>query len=148
MGKRYRVRTGARAAPKVKEKELIKKAKKLMKNADLILPRCVGNCRRCPFDRSRKQIEKVQSISDDEKALNVVSARSRFIIRSRPRTRTNMPGSADIHSVQVTGENQVKYAGAETYVNMPITDQLKDYFRQVVNELETELNTGIGRYNP
>jgi hypothetical protein len=63
-----RVRTGARAASKVQEKELISKAKKILKNPDLIVPKCEHEGR-CPLDKTRRQIKRVQSVADDDKKL-------------------------------------------------------------------------------
>ena len=66
--KRMRIRTGARTASKVQEKELISKAKKIRKNPDLILPACEHEGR-CHFDKIRRQIGRVQSVADDDKKL-------------------------------------------------------------------------------
>ena len=73
--KKYRIRTGARTASKVKEKELIQKAKKLRKNPDLVLPTCDESCRFCPFDKIRRQLDKISEYSDDEKALEKLSSK-------------------------------------------------------------------------
>jgi hypothetical protein len=66
--KRMRIRTGARTASKVQEKELISKAKKLLKNPDFIVPKCEHEGR-CTFDKIRRQIKRVQSLADDDKRL-------------------------------------------------------------------------------
>jgi hypothetical protein len=66
--KRVRVRTGARTASKVQEKELISKAKKILKNPDLVVPRCEHEGR-CAFDKIRRQIKRIQSLADDDKKL-------------------------------------------------------------------------------
>ncbi|UCG70147.1 MAG: hypothetical protein JSV09_03785 [Thermoplasmata archaeon] len=66
--KRMRIKTGARTASKVQEKELISKAKKIRKNPELILPRCEHEGR-CTFDKIRRQVARVQDLADDEKKL-------------------------------------------------------------------------------
>ncbi|ODS35992.1 MAG: hypothetical protein A7315_04800 [Candidatus Altiarchaeales archaeon WOR_SM1_79] len=70
--KRMKIRTGARTASKVQEKELISKAKKIRKNPDLILPKCEHEGR-CAFDKIRRQIRRVQIFADDEKKLTKLS---------------------------------------------------------------------------
>lgn len=66
--KRMRIKTGARTASKVQEKELISKAKKIRKNPDLIIPKCEHEGR-CTFDKIRRQVARVQDLADDEKKL-------------------------------------------------------------------------------
>ncbi len=70
MGKKMRIRTGARTASKVQEKALISKAKKLSKNPELIIPECQGDCSRCVFERTKKQIERIQAFEGDKKKLS------------------------------------------------------------------------------
>jgi hypothetical protein len=66
--KKYKIRTGARTAAKVQEKELITKAKKIKKNPGLVIPKCEHEGR-CPLDRVRRQVDRVRMFSDDEKRL-------------------------------------------------------------------------------
>ncbi|UCE72960.1 MAG: hypothetical protein JSV56_07945 [Methanomassiliicoccales archaeon] len=66
--KRLKIRTGARTASKVQEKELIFKAKKIKKNPNLIIPKCEHEGR-CAFNKIRRQISRVQTYADDEKKL-------------------------------------------------------------------------------
>ncbi len=66
--KRVRIKTGARTASKVQEKELVSKAKKILKNPDLIVPKCEHEGR-CAFDKIRRQIKRIQSLADDNKKL-------------------------------------------------------------------------------
>ena len=66
--KRLKIRTGARTASKVQEKELISKAKKIRKNPDLIIPKCEHEGR-CAFDKIRRHIQRIQSLADDQKKL-------------------------------------------------------------------------------
>lgn len=69
--KKHKVRMRlARTATKVQEKELISKAKRLMKKPELILPECSSSCNHSGFDKIRKQILRIQQIKDDENKLN------------------------------------------------------------------------------
>ena len=79
--KKYRIRTGARTASKVQEKDLIKKAKRLSKEPELILPKCVNHSR-CYFDGIRKQILKIQKFADDERMLKKFSERGDYLARA------------------------------------------------------------------
>lgn len=60
-----RIRTGARTTSKVQEKELVRKAKALLKDPELILPECQGKCFLCPFNRVRRKAYKIVANSDD-----------------------------------------------------------------------------------
>lgn len=66
--KKIKIRTGARTAAKVQEKELITKAKKIKKNPKLVIPKC-DHEGRCPLDKIRRQVVRVQSYAEDEKKL-------------------------------------------------------------------------------
>lgn len=79
--KKYRIRTGARTASKVQEKDLIRKAKKLKKDPDLILPKCIDHSR-CYFDVVRKQVRKIQGFADDERMLKRFSERGDLLARA------------------------------------------------------------------
>jgi len=83
---------------------------------------------------------------DDEKGNSVSAARTRLIIRSRPRSRTGLGGTADIHNVQIYGENQLRLMGSEEWINAPLSDELMEYFRTFARDLETELRSGVGRF--
>lgn len=60
-----RLRIKARIASKVMEKDLIEKAKLLMDDPELILPDCAGDCRSCPFKKTRARLLKIQRFKDD-----------------------------------------------------------------------------------
>lgn len=60
-----RLRIKARIASKVMEKDLIEKAKLLMDDPELILPDCAGDCRSCPFKKTRARLAKIQRFKDD-----------------------------------------------------------------------------------
>jgi hypothetical protein len=79
--KQYKIRTGARTASKVQEKELIKKAKKLKKDPELILPRCENHAK-CYFDVVRKQVRKIQAFADNEQMLKKFSTRGDLLARA------------------------------------------------------------------
>lgn len=68
---RRRLRVSSiRTATKVQERELIRKAKNLGKDFSLILPECTQECRKCPFDKLSKKLEKIQAYKDDKKKLS------------------------------------------------------------------------------
>lgn len=67
--KKLKVRTGARTASKVQEKELVSKAKKIRKNPELVIPKCEHEGK-CPLDRVRRQVARARSVADDEKRLS------------------------------------------------------------------------------
>lgn len=67
--KQMKFRSGARTASKAQERDLVNNARKLAKDPELILPKCTSDCRKCPFTKSRKQIERILRFVDDEKAL-------------------------------------------------------------------------------
>ncbi len=60
-----RLRIKARIASKVMEKDMIEKAKMLIDDPELILPDCAGDCRSCPFKKTRARLLKIQRFKDD-----------------------------------------------------------------------------------
>jgi hypothetical protein len=94
--KKYRIRTGARTASKVQEKELLRKAKKLAKDPELILPKCVNHSR-CYFDVIRKQVHRIQQFADDEQMLKRFSGRGDLLARAYAAT------------IQLTHEGKAPY---------------------------------------
>ncbi len=60
-----RLRLKARIASKVREKDLIEKAKLLMDEPELILPECTEDCGACPFKKTRARIDKILRYKDD-----------------------------------------------------------------------------------
>ena len=79
--KKYKIRTGARTASKVQEKDLIRKAKKLKKNPELILPKCINHTK-CYFDVVRKQVLRIQGFADNERLLKRFSERGDPLARA------------------------------------------------------------------
>ena len=60
-----RLRLKARIASKVREKDLIEKAKLLTEDPELILPECTEDCGSCPFKKTRARIEKILRYKDN-----------------------------------------------------------------------------------
>ena len=60
-----RLRVKARIATKVREKDLIEKARLLTEDPELILPECTQDCGSCPFKKTRSRIEKILKYKDD-----------------------------------------------------------------------------------
>ncbi len=81
MGRK--LRTGIRAAPKVQEKELVRKAKALRGIPEILVPRCVGeSCPRCPFDVLRERVVRVSQVADDEAALERLARRGHPLMKA------------------------------------------------------------------
>ena len=59
-------RTGIKTSSKTQEKNIVLKAKELKKNPFLILPECKSGCRKCPFDKIKKQMKKVQHLKEEK----------------------------------------------------------------------------------
>ncbi|MDI6917710.1 MAG: hypothetical protein QMC80_07945, partial [Thermoplasmatales archaeon] len=59
-------RTGIKTSSKTQEKNIVLKAKELKKKPFLILPECRGECRKCPFDKIKKQIKKIQCLNEEK----------------------------------------------------------------------------------
>ena len=60
-----RLRLKARIASKVREKDLLEKAKLLIEDPELILPECTEDCGSCPFRKTRARIDKILRYKDD-----------------------------------------------------------------------------------
>jgi len=63
--KNMRLRVKARIASKVREKDLLEKAKALMEDPELILPECAEDCGSCPFRKTRARLERISRVKDD-----------------------------------------------------------------------------------
>ncbi len=67
MAKNQRLKMGmARQSSKTREKELIKIAKRLAKDPEIILPVCTEECLKDPFLKVRKQLGRIKDAADDE----------------------------------------------------------------------------------
>lgn len=81
MGKK--IRTAIRAASKVQERELIRKAKALRKRPEALVPRCLPEtCPRCPFDSLLQRLERVAQFAEDEKRLEALARRGHPLARA------------------------------------------------------------------
>jgi len=70
IGKRnMRLRVKARIASKVREKDLLEKAKALMEDPELILPECSEECVSCPFRKTKARLERISRFKDDPRKL-------------------------------------------------------------------------------
>jgi hypothetical protein len=86
--KNFKIRSGARTTSKAQQKQLIKKAKALRKDPDLILPECQGKCFRCPFNKVRRSLYKISDKSDNERFLESRSNKGDPISRAYAATLT------------------------------------------------------------
>jgi hypothetical protein len=77
-----RLRLKARIAPKVMEKDLKEKAKLLRDDPGLILPDCVEDCVSCPFNKTRKRLEKIAKYKDDPAKLAKFARRGDKLARA------------------------------------------------------------------
>jgi len=71
--KHRRMRVSARTATKSYEKELIERARALMNNPELILPKCAGECKQCPFESIRIKMKKIYQKRESKFWLNFYS---------------------------------------------------------------------------
>lgn len=108
---KYRIRTGARAASKVQEKDLIRKAKRVARHPELILPTCEGECRACTFDKIRLKLDKIAQYSDDMNQLKRFSKWGDHLTRAYAATLTiALEGKTPYLAVFRTPFGNVTYA--------------------------------------
>lgn len=81
---------------------------------------------------------------DDEILLGYDDVQSRIIIRARPRGR-DLPGSLALFSVNFTVENQYR-SGTLEWMPAQLSQESRDYFREVSLELKALLETGFRTY--
>ncbi|MEM1126138.1 MAG: hypothetical protein AAGI71_05750 [Bacteroidota bacterium] len=74
----------------------------------------------------------------DERALGVEEVQTRIIVTSRPRNRL-----AGTISVRFVGEVQAVLPGSVDLQMLAVTAEREDYFREVSNELEQRITTGV-----
>lgn len=78
-----KLRTGIRAAPKVQEKELIRKAEALRTRPEAVLPRCLPEaCPRCPFDGLLRRLEGIAGVAENEGRLESLAKRGPPLARA------------------------------------------------------------------
>ncbi len=63
--KNMRVRVNARIASKVREKDLIDKARAIMDDPQIVLPDCARPCGSCQFKKTKVHLERVAKFKDD-----------------------------------------------------------------------------------
>ena len=80
--KNMRIRVNARIASKVREKDLMEKAKALMEDPELILPECAEECGPCPFKKTRARLEKTAKCKDDPAKLEKLAKRGDRLARA------------------------------------------------------------------
>lgn len=81
MGKK--LRTGIRAAPKVQEKELVRKAEALRSRPEALVPRCLPEtCPRCPFDGLLRRLQAIAAAAEDESRLERLARRGPPLARA------------------------------------------------------------------
>jgi hypothetical protein len=66
--KRLRMR-GVKQTPKRLEEEILERSGNLADNPSLLRPMCAGNCRKCMFDKTFKNIDGISRYKDDADAL-------------------------------------------------------------------------------
>lgn len=80
--KNMRIRVNARIASKVREKDLMEKAKALMEDPELILPECGAECGSCPFKKTRARLQKIAKYKDDPARLAKFAKRGDRLARA------------------------------------------------------------------
>lgn len=77
---------------------------------------------------------------EDERAQRVTEAMTRLILTARARARTG--GTADVRIVDLTAENRVLMADSTEWRGL-MTPMFKEYVDKLVDELKTDLLTGV-----
>jgi len=72
--KRLRMR-GVKQTPKRLEDEIISRSKKIADDPSILRPMCAGNCRKCTFDKTFKEIDSISKYKQDEATLLKLAAR-------------------------------------------------------------------------
>jgi hypothetical protein len=107
------VRIKARIASKVREKDLLEKAKILMDDPELILPECSEDCGFCPFKKTKAYLDKIQRFKDDQHMLAKFSRRGDKLARAYAAT------------IGLVHEDKAPYLASATYPTGTITFALR-----------------------
>ena len=107
------VRIKARITSKVREKDLLEKAKILMDDPDLILPECIEDCSFCPFKKTKAYLDKIQRYKDDQRMLAKFSRRGDKLARAYAAT------------IGLVHEEKAPYLASATYPAGTITFALR-----------------------
>ncbi len=108
-----RIRVKARIASKVREKDLIEKAKMLMDDPELILPECVEDCGSCPFRKTKAYLDKIQRYKDNQTMLAKFARRGDKLARAYAAT------------IGLVHEEKAPYLASATYPAGTITYALR-----------------------
>ncbi len=108
-----RIRFKARIASKVREKDLMEKAKLLMEEPELILPDCAEDCGACPFKKTRARLEKIARYKDDPAKLAGFARRGDRLARAYAAT------------IGLVHEEKTPYLATATYHGATITYALR-----------------------
>ncbi|MEM0448702.1 MAG: hypothetical protein QW520_02645 [Methanomassiliicoccales archaeon] len=81
QGRRVRFR-GVKATPKGLEKDLLERSRRLAEDPSLLIPKCEQGCRRCPFDKLLKKMEKVQRYKEDAEYLISLASHGDQLVRA------------------------------------------------------------------
>lgn len=73
---------GVKATPKGLERDLLDKSSRLAEDPSLLLPKCDQACRKCPFDKLLKKMEKVQRYKGDAESLIDLAAHGDQLVRA------------------------------------------------------------------
>ena len=74
MGKRARFR-GVKRTSKRLEGDILERSKSLWEDASILRPKCAGNCRKCAFDKTFKNIAKLDKFKSNPDALIKLAGR-------------------------------------------------------------------------
>lgn len=75
VGKKRLRMKGVKQTPKRLEDEIISRSKKIADTPSILRPMCAGNCRKCVFDKTFKDIDAISKYKQDESALLKLAAR-------------------------------------------------------------------------
>ncbi|MFQ5605389.1 MAG: hypothetical protein ACE5HS_19145 [bacterium] len=83
---------------------------------------------------------------EDELFLGITAARTRLIIRARPKSRFGTGMSVN-YRIKFFAENEVLTQAAGEWTREPLSTELKNYLKMIANEFKTEFKTGgLRRY--
>ncbi len=82
---------------------------------------------------------------EDEREAGVVAARTRIIIRTRPKTATGF-GGAKLNRIRLFAENEVQYASSHEWQRAAITPMLKEYLDDIVERIKIEFRSGMRKF--
>jgi hypothetical protein len=81
----------------------------------------------------------------DEREVGIVAARTRIIIRARPRGRVGT-GLAKLNRIRFFAENEVLFGGTGEWMRAPMSGMLTAYLKELVNDFKTEFRAGIRKF--